>query len=148
MIFKWKKVATPEVVLRRARVVCVAIAPFFAAPFFCSPMIFSLVLATLAASAAAQSNTIVVGNIRVQALSDALIRVEPKGPRGWEDSPTFAMAGDRSSFAGVQIHIVNTTDGGTWMASDYYNIFVKAAADPTEASGTHLMWLQFFNKKQ
>ncbi len=48
-----------------------------------------LALAAVAASAPAQSRDEVFGDIRIQALSDTVIRIERKGPRGWENRSTF-----------------------------------------------------------
>ena len=48
------------------------------------------------------NSQITVGDVRVTALSDLLVRVEPKGPHGFEDRSTFTAVG-RSSFAGVPI---------------------------------------------
>lgn len=45
---------------------------------------------------------IIVGNVRVQALSDTLVRIEPKGPKGFENRTTF-MVIDRDSWAGIKI---------------------------------------------
>ena len=42
------------------------------------------------------------GQLRVHALSKTLLRLEPKGPRGWEDRPTF-FAVDRTPFPGLPI---------------------------------------------
>ena len=35
--------------------------------------------------------SVTVGDIRVQALSADVVRVERRGPRGFEDSPTFLV---------------------------------------------------------
>ena len=45
---------------------------------------------------------IIVGNVRVQALSDTLVRIEPKGPKGFENRTTF-MVVDRDSWGGIKI---------------------------------------------
>ena len=42
-----------------------------------------------ASAAAAGTQKVVIGNVRVQLLSDSLVRIELKGPRGFEDRPTF-----------------------------------------------------------
>ena len=39
----------------------------------------------------AQSGEAVVGNIRIQALSENLIRIEQRGPKGFEDRITFTV---------------------------------------------------------
>lgn len=48
------------------------------------------------------SNSIIVGDIRVQALSSTSIRVEPKEPMGFEDRNIF-MVTNRKSFPGLAI---------------------------------------------
>ncbi|MBX3120480.1 MAG: DUF5110 domain-containing protein [Fimbriimonadaceae bacterium] len=50
---------------------------------------FCISLAVLAAAGSAQSRDEVFGNIRIQALSDTVIRIEQKGRGGWEDRSTF-----------------------------------------------------------
>ena len=47
-----------------------------------------------------------VGAWRISALSDRLVRVEPRGPRGFEDSQTFSIVG-RSKFEGIALHQLN-----------------------------------------
>ena len=37
------------------------------------------------------ANGIIVGNVRVQALSATLVRIEPKGPMGFEDRSTLVV---------------------------------------------------------
>ena len=37
------------------------------------------------------ANGILVGNVRVQALSATLVRIEPKGPMGFEDRSTLVV---------------------------------------------------------
>ncbi len=46
-------------------------------PFNCAPLF------------AAQNDSVIVGNLRVQMLSDSLVRLEIKGPEGFEDRNTF-----------------------------------------------------------
>lgn len=49
----------------------------------------SFVLSAAAALAPVQADSsITVGDIRVTALSSTLVRVEPKGPKGFEDRTT------------------------------------------------------------
>lgn len=69
-----------------------------------------------AASVLADIPSVTVGNTRIQALSPTLLRVEPKGPMGFEDRSTF-MVVDRS-FPGTPI--TATATGGktaTWEVS-------------------------------
>lgn len=39
-----------------------------------------------------QSSIQEVGNVRITAISDSLVRIEAKGPKGWENRPTFHVA--------------------------------------------------------
>ena len=51
-----------------------------------------LILALMSLFAVCQANEI-VGNVRVQVLSPTLVRIELKGPQGFEDRPTFHITG-------------------------------------------------------
>lgn len=50
----------------------------------------------------------VIGNIRVQVLSDTLVRIELKGPKGFENRPTFHITGRQWQGADV----TRTSSGG------------------------------------
>jgi hypothetical protein len=65
-----------------------------------------------------------IGNLRIQTLSSTLIRVEPKGPMGFENRPTF-MVVDRS-FIGVPILSKTNTSNGVAITTAYYSVLVKA----------------------
>ena len=52
---------------------------------------WSAVCKTDDVSAAAALPSVVVGGIRVQALSSTVLRIERKGPQGWLDQPTFTV---------------------------------------------------------
>jgi alpha-glucosidase len=62
----------------------------FREPFF-SLKKLALLTAVLSATyaRAAESQSVVVGNVRVQLLSDSLVRLELKGPEGFENRKTF-----------------------------------------------------------
>ena len=49
--------------------------------------------------------SITLGDVRVSALTSTLVRVEPKGPTGFEDRKTFSIAG--REFPGVPLHQVD-----------------------------------------
>ena len=66
----------------------------------------------------------VVGNIRVQALSPTLIRIEPKGPLGFENRTTFNVVNRAAFQDDVKISVMNTTQEGTWLATMYHNIHI------------------------
>lgn len=86
----------------------------------------------------ATGSSVTVGSIRVSALSKTLIRIEPKGPRGFEDRDTFVAAA-RSSFGdGVPLTTLNTSNNGTWLATDDVHIFVPPNLDPTRACAANL----------
>lgn len=59
-----------------------------------------VVMGIAAASALPSTSQAIVSNglVRVQALSDALIRIEAKGPMGFEDRSTFVVVGTFPSF--------------------------------------------------
>ncbi|EGD81222.1 hypothetical protein PTSG_11259 [Salpingoeca rosetta] len=66
------------------------------------------------------SSIIIVGDVRVQALAENLVRVEPRGPQGFEDRTTFAVV-DRTAFdPGVPIHKVNASGNVTFLATSAY----------------------------
>ena len=65
----------------------------------------------------------VVGGLRVQALSPTLVRVEPKGPRGFEDRATFVAV--NRSFGGVAIVSAHTTANGTNVSTSHYSVLVR-----------------------
>ena len=49
------------------------------------------ILPLLVAAAMDPSSTAIVGNVRVQALSATVIRIEPKGPMGFYDMTSFVV---------------------------------------------------------
>jgi len=62
----------------------------------------------------------IVGDYRVQALSPLLLRVEPKGPNGFEDRTTF-MVVNRGGFEGLKLK--KGKDGA--LKTDYYTVKVS-----------------------
>jgi hypothetical protein len=64
---------------------------------------------------------VVVGEFRVQALSATLLRVEPRGPRGFEDRDTFMVV--NRTFNGVEATPRATTDG-TNITTQHYNMLL------------------------
>ena len=67
------------------------------------------------------------GAVRVQALSTRLLRVEPVGPAGFEDRPTFLVT-NRSALAGVPLAIINESRSDVFLATADYIIRVLAGA--------------------
>jgi hypothetical protein len=51
----------------------------------------SIALTLALAVRASTADPIIAGDIRVTGLSPTLVRVEPKGPTGWEDRTTFMV---------------------------------------------------------
>ena len=80
-------------------------------------------LAATQLQALCPSCQIVVGNVRVQALSPTLLRVEPKGPRGFEDRGTFMVV--NRSFAGVEASARATAGGGTNISTAFYSVLLR-----------------------
>jgi len=69
--------------------------------------IFSILLVMSPLSAVCKADE-VIGNVRVQALSETLVRIELKGPQGFEDRPTFHITGRQWPGAAV----TRTSAGG------------------------------------
>ena len=69
------------------------------------------------------SSSIVVGDVRVQALSPTLLRVEPKGPAGFEDRSTFMVV--NRSFAGLAITKKAETAAGTLLSTSAYDVLLR-----------------------
>jgi alpha-glucosidase (family GH31 glycosyl hydrolase) len=66
---------------------------------------------------------VTVGDLRVQALSANLVRVEPKGPKGFEDRTTFMVT--KRDFTGLPI-TKTETDEGTLLATSAYKILIRS----------------------
>jgi len=81
----------------------------------------ALTLGLVAMTLAGPANQAVVGNRRVTALSETLVRVELAGPLGFEDRATFGVVG-RDSFAGVPIRSVSSAAGITTIVTDFYRV--------------------------
>ena len=69
------------------------------------------------------SSSIIVGDVRVQALSSTLVRVEPKGPRGFEDRTTFMVV--NRSFPGLAITKKAVTAAGTLLSTTAYDVLLR-----------------------
>ena len=88
--------------------------------------VFAALAMVLAASAQQQqqpSTEIIVGQVRVQALSPTLVRVEVKGPLGFEDRNTF-MAVNRS-FSGIPIWKESSGPIETVLSTDHYKVHLQ-----------------------
>lgn len=82
-------------------------------------------LCVFAASAAvvgfAEPTTVVQGNIRVQVLSNSLVRIEQKGPRGFEDRKTFTVV--NRSWNGSSVKKSHSKDGLT-ISTDRFKVTI------------------------
>ena len=80
------------------------------------------------AAATTPTNTAVVGDVRVTAISPVLVRVEPRGPRGFEDRTTF-MVVNRAFDTVVPITNRGTTaQGFTRLSTPFYDVLVNGNA--------------------
>ena len=89
-----------------------------------SAVVFALVPAWVQAA----SET-VVGNVRVQTLSPTLVRLEQKGPRGFEDRVTFTVV--ERTWPGVPCKVA-----GNVVTTDHY--LVRVANDGKSLAGTRI----------
>ena len=68
-----------------------------------------------------------IGNIRVQILSPTLIRLEEKGPKGFEDRKTFHIS-NRDNWEGTEV-TREDADGSVILRTSAYDIVVPAGAE-------------------
>jgi hypothetical protein len=99
------------------------------------PTLLSLatVLAVLTPPRPAGLTSVVVGQVRVQALSQTLVRVEVRGPAGFEDRPTFNVV--ERSWPGVEVVTV-PGDGEVWVVGPGWSVVVPEGA--TSLLGTRV----------
>jgi hypothetical protein len=88
-------------------------------------------------------SAIVVGKTRITALSPTLLRLESRGPKGFEDRPTINVVG-RDKFEDTAVDILNHSSTGTWLAAPGYHVFVPTSlpAPPTPAPKCELASFQ------
>jgi len=65
----------------------------------------------------------IVGTVRIQALSPRLLRVEPKGPMGFEDRSTFMVV--NRDFDGVPIKRKEVRGDGTLLETEHYSVLLR-----------------------
>lgn len=95
----------------------------------------TLAALVVTAGGASPPNQAVVGDLRVTALSATVLRVEPKGPKGFEDRTTF-MVVDRQGFEGIPITVKSDTPTATTLTTASYDIqLIKSATPPTPPQG-------------
>ena len=70
--------------------------------------------------------SVTVGNVRVQLLSDTIVRLEVKGPKGFEDRPSFHVT-KRTNWDKVAYE-TSTTDGVTVITANAYKIYIPEKA--------------------
>ena len=66
-----------------------------------------------------------IGNVRVQPLGPHLVRIEQRGPRGFEDRETFTVV--HRDFGGLAAQELREA-GSTCVATAHYRVVVPAAA--------------------
>lgn len=91
-------------------------------------LVSAAVFALATASARAESEA-VIGNVRVQALSPTLVRIEEKGPHGFEDRVTFTVV--ERAWPGVPCTVT-----GNVVTTDHY--VVRVANDGKSFAGTRV----------
>lgn len=84
-----------------------------------------LVAFTLTAFAA-EPTEVILGDVRVQMLSDTLVRIEEKGPKGFEDRASFTVTG-RDCWEPVA-YTATTADGYTVLTTDRYKVYIPDSA--------------------
>ncbi|MDR0431729.1 MAG: DUF5110 domain-containing protein, partial [Bifidobacteriaceae bacterium] len=78
------------------------------------------------AAAVATAQPVVIGDVRVQPLSDTLVRIELKGPNGFEDRATYHAVG-RDEFGGLPATVTNNGITTT-VSTSAYSVAVPSAA--------------------
>ena len=89
-----------------------------------------------AALSVADAASVTVGDTRVTALSETLVRIEQKGPAGFFDEPSFNVVGRAGFDDGLPISELNKSAAGTWLATSAYHVFVPAGAAPAACTGS------------
>ncbi|CAK0793240.1 unnamed protein product [Prorocentrum cordatum] len=87
----------------------------------------AVVCAALARAASSKQGEVTIGEVRVQALSPNLVRVEPRGPKGFEDRSTFMVV--NRSFPGVSAELKNTEDGKV-VRTEFYDVVLRGSEPP------------------
>lgn len=73
---------------------------------------------------AAPESWAVVGDVRIQALSTTLLRIEPKGPKGFEDATTFMVV--NRDFPGLPI-VVGEHPEGVLLKTKAYSVLLRTS---------------------
>ncbi len=80
-------------------------------------------------SAAGDTNGVTVNNIRVQALSETIVRVEWKGPKGFEDRETYNICNREFTLLPTTVTVQGNE---TVVTTDYYTVYVPQNATSLE----------------
>lgn len=76
-------------------------------------------------------STVVVGEMRVQLLSDTLVRIEKEGPRGFENRSSFTVQ-KRSGWDDIE-YTQSTSDDFVVISTENYTVYVPDNADSAES---------------
>jgi hypothetical protein len=76
---------------------------------------------------------VIVGKVRVSALSSTLVRVEPQGPKGFEDRTTF-MVENRTAFPGIPLTLVEQNSSVALLSTTSYQIVLFQASPNSKES--------------
>ena len=79
-------------------------------------------------------SNVIVGNVRVELLSDTLVRIETKGPKGFENRPSFTVE-KRTGWPEVA-YTVSSANGTTAIQTDYYTVYLLSDAE--NADGVYI----------
>lgn len=105
---------------------------------------FLLLFICLAVTALAAAPTeVILGDLRVQLLSDTLVRIEVKGAKGFEDRPSFSVTG-RDCWEAVA-YTAATVDGYTAISTAQYTVYIpEGATSPADCyitdAGGKVLW--------
>ena len=86
-------------------------------------------------------SNVIVGNVRVELLSDTLVRIETKGPKGFENRPSFTVE-KRTGWADVA-YTVSSSNGTTCIQTAYYTVCL-----PTDAASAEDAYITDANGKE
>eukprot|EP01046_Picozoa_sp_COSAG06_P071982 COSAG06_NODE_20844_length_779_cov_0.963235_1_plen_210_part_01 len=87
-----------------------------AALLFCGILNFGLSTHPSASPAMVEGLVVLDGQVRVQAVSSKLLRIEPLGPRGFEDNTTFMVSERFIDESAPALSILNQTNQIVWVS--------------------------------
>ena len=82
----------------------------------CVAMVLALLVSCVATVAAGKQLFVLDGRVRVQALSPTLLRIEPRGPRGFEDRTTNSRWSSATGLGGAPLRKLNDSATEAWLA--------------------------------